>query len=322
MFALKKSTAVAAGFLAAVAFSTLAPRLSAQAPRTAAEPETLVVEDATVEFIERSNVAALREGVIETMELQIGMPVAKGKPIGYLHSELATLAVKKAQVAVNRIGPLRKSEAQKELAVAKVAINDRLNKKMKGAVSFEEMKQAEAELKVADAMTVEADEQTSADRVELELAKQTLLEHTIIAPFDGIVIERMKNPGEKVGQNEAVVQLANLDKLRAFAYLPLEYAYRVKEGQVVDLQLKLVGTRAVPLEIERKRFRGKITFVDPSVQAIGESGVRIHAEFDNRDRDLKPGLKGTLSVYFGTEGSAPAAAPVPTVGSRAGGLGR
>jgi RND family efflux transporter MFP subunit len=322
MFPLKKSAALAAGLAAALAVAGLNARQDAVAqPPRAAEPETLVVDEATVDWIEKSNVAALREGVIQEMELRIGMPVVKGGRIGSLHSELATLAVKKAQVAVDRQAPRLKSAAQKELAVSKVAINKRLNTKMKGAVSLEEMMQAEAELKVAEALTIEAAEQLKNDEVELELAKQTLDEHTITAPFDGVVIERMKHPGEKVGQNEAVVQLGNLDKLRAFAYVPLEYAFRVKESQVVDLQLKLEGVRNVPVEIERKRFRGKITFVDPQVQAVGETGVRIYVEFDNRGHELKPGLKGTLAIYLGTEtnGAAPSQAIPPT--ARAGGVG-
>ena len=38
-----------------------------------------------VDWIEKSDVAALREGVIEKMELQIGMPVKKDGAIGILH---------------------------------------------------------------------------------------------------------------------------------------------------------------------------------------------------------------------------------------------
>ena len=64
-------------------------------------------------------------------------------------------------------------------------------------------------------MINEAKEQRELAKAELDLAKQALEEHTIIAPFDGIVIKRMKNPGESVRANEAVVQLGNLDKLRA-----------------------------------------------------------------------------------------------------------
>jgi RND family efflux transporter MFP subunit len=310
MFSLKKTAVVAAGVVAVAAFN-LPSRLAAQGPK--GDPETLVVEDATVEWIEKSNVAALREGVIDRMELQNGMPVARGKPIGYLHNEMAVLAVKKAQVAVDRTGPMAKAKAQKELAAAVVAINKRLNDRIKGAVSYEEQAKAEAELKVAQAMTVEADEQTRTDAVELELAQRTLEEHIIKAPFDGIVIDRMKHPGEKVGQGDPVVILGNLNRLRAYAYVPLDYAYRVKEGQEVELRPRLVGSRNVPLPIEQKRFRGKIQFVDPQLQPVGEDGVRIFAEFDNRDHEMRPGLKGTLTIYLNTEGAAPAA---PAVGAR------
>ena len=85
------------------------------------------------------------------MELQIGMPVAKGKPIGYLHSELAELNVAKAKVAAKSLGPMAKALAQKELAVSVVATNERLNQRIKGGVSYEEKLKAEAEVKVADA---------------------------------------------------------------------------------------------------------------------------------------------------------------------------
>lgn len=304
-----KPAALAAGFLAALL--TTCPLAAQQTPREG--PETLVVEDARLDWIEKSNVAAIREGVIERMELQIGMPAEKDKPIGYLRSELAQLAVKKAQTAVARTAPAAKAAAQKELAATVVARNNRLNQRIPNAVSQEDLAKAEAELKVAHALTIEAHEQLEADQVELELAKQALEEHTIRSPFDGIVIERMKNPGEKVGQNEAVVQIGNLNRLRAYAYIPAEYAYRVKEGDVVDLQPRVFGSRSNTLPIVQKRFRGKITFVDPQLQPEGETAVRVYADFENREHELRPGLKGTLTIYLGTGGAA--APAVPAIGA-------
>ncbi len=74
----------------------------------------------------------------------------------------------------------------------------------------------------------------------------------------------MKNPGESVRANEAVVEMGNLNRLAADGYVPIEYAYRVKVGQVVEIQPR---TRSrIPLPVEKKRFRGKITFVDPEIQ--------------------------------------------------------
>jgi RND family efflux transporter MFP subunit len=178
------------------------------------------------------------------------------------------------------------------------------------------MLKAEAEVQVAHEMKNEAVEKREIDRADLDLAKQALEEHTIRAPFDGIITERMKGPGERVGVNEAVVRMGNLDRLRAWAFVPLEYAYRVKEGQIVELQPRLPGS-----PIEKKRFRGKITFVDPEIQPIAEVAVRIYAEFENPDHELRPGGKASMTIFLGSEGAA--ANPNPTVGSRAPvGLGR
>jgi multidrug resistance efflux pump len=116
------------------------------------------------------------------------------------------------------------------------------------------------------ASMIEAEEKVLLDTADLELAKQARDEHTIRAPFDGVVIARMKNPGETVRANEAVVTLGNLDKLRVWTWIPLDYLHRVKEGAIVEIQPRLDRTHGGnPHPIENKRFRGKVTFVDPQI---------------------------------------------------------
>ena len=121
-------------------------------------------------------------------------------------------------------------------------------------VSAEDVAKNEGELKAATAMKKEAIENRGIAKAECDLARQTLDEHTIRAPFDGIVIRRMKEPGESVRANEAVVEMGNLSRLAVDAYVPLEYAYRVKEDQVVEIQPRLTVGSAEPLPIEKKHF--------------------------------------------------------------------
>src|SRR5215211_6417157 len=173
----KKAAALAAGFVAALSLASVA-----QNPPAARGPETLLVDDATIAWIEKSEVAAQHEGVIERMELQHGMPVLRGKPIGYLHREVAELTVAKARVAVASKATEAKAEAQKELAEAIVATNIRLNVRRPGMVSQEEMRKNEAEVKVAEEMKNEAKEKRELDRADLNLAQQAYDEHTIKAP--------------------------------------------------------------------------------------------------------------------------------------------
>jgi RND family efflux transporter MFP subunit len=294
----KLIAAVAAGCLMLSA-AALAQNVGA-APR-AAEPavQALVLEElASIDWIEKSDVAALREGVIDRMELQIGMPVKRDGKIGYLHQEMAELTVAKSKLQAAARAPREKAEAQVFVAASKVARDKRLNERKPGMVSAEEVAEHEGELKVADAARKEAIENEGIAKAELHLAERTLKEHTIVAPFDGIIIKRMKHPGESVRANEAVVQLGNPNKLCANAYVPLDFAFRVKEGQVVEIQPRITGGRGEPLPIEKKRFRGKITFIDPQIQPVAETAVRIRADFDNPAGELRPGLRVQMTIFL------------------------
>jgi RND family efflux transporter MFP subunit len=275
-----------------------------QPPVDPAAQKIVLDELARVSWIEKSAVAALREGVIQTMELQIGMPVKKGGTIGVLHREMAELTVTKNELQAASIGPTEKANAQKDVALSVVARNKRLNARKSDMVSAEDVAKAEGELKVADAQVKEAGENQGIAKADLKLAIQTLHEHTIVAPFDGVVIKRMKHPGESVRANEAVVELGNLYRLCADTFVPLEFAFRVKEGQVVEIQPRIMQGKGQPLPIEKKRFRGKVTFVDPQIQAVSETSVRIRAEFENPTGELRPGLLVQMTIFLNPEVAA------------------
>jgi RND family efflux transporter MFP subunit len=261
----------------------------------------------------KSAVAALREGVVDKMELRIGGEVKAGGTIGTLHRKFAELTVAKAQAQADSVGPLEKAQAQEKVAVSVVTRNERLNKRKPDMVSAEDVAKAKGEWEVALASIKEAEENRRIAQAELDLAKQTYDEYTIKAPFDGIITKRMKQPGESVRANEAVVELGNLSRLAADAYVPLEYSYRVKVGQVVEIQPRTRGGTRLP--IEKKRFRGKIIFVDPEIQPVAETAVHIRAEFQNPPPgELRPGLDAQMTIYLTPETAA--ASPPGTEGTR------
>lgn len=309
----KKTGALALGLSAMLGAASLAqaPAGRPAANRPANDQNILTVEDGKVEWIYKSDVSALREGVLDKMEITIGKEVRKDGKIGQLHMTLAKLAQAKAKVAADGKAAMAKAAAQKELAAAVLARNYRLIQKDRNLVSAEEMNKAEAELKVAEALIVEADENQKLARAELAIADQTVQEHFITAPFDGVVIEELKRPGESVRANEPVVRLGNLEKLRVFAFIPLQYVSRIGEETTVEFQPRNAGGGG-----DDKRFVGKITFVDPQIQPIAETAIRIYADFDNPTRELKPGMQGYLTIRLAPAKPAanlvqPGAAPIP-----------
>ncbi|HEV3166936.1 MAG TPA: efflux RND transporter periplasmic adaptor subunit [Isosphaeraceae bacterium] len=307
-----KTMAMAGGLVAALAAATLAQNPQAQ-PQGRSGDTVVVGGTATVDWIEKSAVAALKEGVIDKMELQVGAVVKEGDTIGILHREIAELTVAKAKLAATNTAALAKAEAQQDLAIAILARSKRLRAREIHNVSDEELQKNEAEVKVAAALIQEAKENRKLAEAELAMAVRALKEHTIVAPFDGVITEREKNPGESVRANEPVVRMGKIDKLRVVAWVPIDLAYRVKVGDWVEVMPNIPGA---VLPIEQKRFRGKITFVDPEAEPV-EYKVRVMAEVENnQEHELRPGLKADLIIYL--NGAVPPGAPgvAPAVGAR------
>ena len=309
----RKAAALSLGLLGILSAGTIAQ------PQKPADGQTLTVDDATVDWFQKSNISALREGVIDRIELRIGKEVGKpGAVIGYLHKEVADLAVIEAKIQAEGVGALKKAEAQMKLAARVIKRNDSLLAKGANMVSQEEYQKAEAEFLVAEASLIEAQDTQKLAIAKLESAKRAAEEHIIRAPFAGTVIEEFKHEGESVRANEAVVQIGNLDKLRVWAYIPVEYAFRVVPGTEIEILPKLSGVRSGKNWIEQQKFRGVVTFVDPSLQSIGESGIRIFAEIDNSNHDLKPGMKATMTFMLKPETPRPIAGASPSNGTSVG----
>jgi RND family efflux transporter MFP subunit len=302
----RKILALTAGATLALSVATIAP-IHAQQPAESRGSAGDIIQDteATIEFLEKSQVAPLIEGNLESVELEIGNTVEKNGTIGFLYKRKAELTLAKAVLAAKNVASIEKAVAQKEQAVSVVARNDRMIRRDALLVPKEDQEKALADLKVAIALIKEAEEQQALARAEVDLAQNQVDEHTIKAPFSGVILKWLKKPGESVSAREPVVEMGNLDKLRVFAYIPLENVYRVKPGTLVEYQPRISGGRGGLLPVEQKKFRGVVTFVDPQVQAINETAVKVYAEIRNESHEIQPGMKGTLTIHLNTPGDPP-----------------
>lgn len=289
-----KAVALAASMLAALSAATLA-----QGPgngRPAQSAAETVFAAGYIDWVEKSDVSALRPGVIQTMELKVGDTVEEGGTIGNLHAESAKLTAAKAEVAALSEASIKKAEAQYKFSLAELARQKNLEKRGVGIVSLAEMDKAIAQVMVDDATRDEAKENKKLAEAELLIAKQYLKEHTITAPFKGLVIERMKHPGESVGANEPVIRLGKMDTLKFYGNISIESSFRVQPGMLVDVKPEIAE---VDLKVEQKRFRGKVTYVSREILSVNKTEVTVFAEVqNNRGFELLPGMKATITVYL------------------------
>ena len=73
-------------------------------------------------------------------------------------------------------------------------------------------------------------------RARLEQNEDQLARTMILAPFDGVVVERLMTPGERVDEGSNVVRLVDQGHLEVIARAPLEYYGYVERGQLLDLR--------------------------------------------------------------------------------------
>lgn len=295
----KKAAALAVGVVAAVSLGSLAQEPAA--PKASADRSRQIVVGGQIDWVEKSDVSALKEGVIKHIEFSPGRVVKKGDEIGYLHDKMAELTEAKAKRAAANEGDMMKAKAQTELARSENAKILRLNKRNPGVVSQSEKEKSDAEVLVAEAMVQIAKEGKALAEADYALAVQARKEHHILAPFDGVITDRMKNPGESVRANEPVVRLGRTNKLRFVGWIPLETAYRIKGNEVIDVRPVIDGS---DLAIEQQRFRGKVTDVSHEVNAVRTTEVRILGEIENPanpehpELELRQGMKAEMTIYL------------------------
>jgi membrane fusion protein (multidrug efflux system) len=140
------------------------------------------------------------------------------------------------------------------------------------------------ELSGRDFVSTQEQEQAAATTAQslaaLQLAREDLRDRTLIAPFDGVMGERLVSPGELLEPSTLIARLQQLDPLDLGLDLPGTALGQVAIGAEV---------RATTPAFPGETFRGEVRFINPRVDPK-TSTLRLEARFPNPQRRLKPGL--------------------------------
>ena len=142
-------------------------------------------------------------------------------------------------------------------------------------------------------------------RVQLAQAKQSLTDATIVAPFDGVVQERMLAEGGFVQSGTPLFTVVRVDPLRFRGRVPERKAIAVKAGQRIRISIEGI---AAEIEAEVKR-------VSPSLDLASRS-LQIEADVPNPG-GLRSGLYAEAMVDVDPEATT-TAIPVSAMGEFAG----
>jgi RND family efflux transporter MFP subunit len=222
--------------------------------------------DCLIEARQMVEIRSPVEGLLESVRVQRGELVRKGQVIVTLESgpERAALAIARSRAAMT--GPVEAARARVEFAKTKERRQEELFRQ--NYVSSSALDEARTERKLADSeLRVALENQKLAD-LEVQRAEQLLEMRTIRSPFDGVVVDRLLDPGEFAATNikEPILKLAQIDPLNVEVVLPAAMFGRIRRGD---------RAQVLP-ETSDRRYPAEVSIVDRVIDgASGTFGVRL-----------------------------------------------
>lgn len=247
----------------------LAPSLA-----LAADYDCLIEARQTIEI--RSPV----DGLVESVRVQRGEVVRKGQVLVTLESgpEQAALAIARSKAGMT--GPVEAARARVEFAKTKEKRQAELYQQK--YVSSSALDEARTERRLAESeLQVAVENQKLAD-LEVKRNQELLRLRTIRSPFDGVVVDRLLDPGEFAATNikEPILKLAEIDPLNVEVVLPATMFGRIRKGDRAE----------VTPETMSRRFPAQVSIVDRVIDgASGTFGVRL--ELRNPGGGIPAGAK-------------------------------
>ncbi|MGH7415588.1 MAG: efflux RND transporter periplasmic adaptor subunit [Candidatus Rokuibacteriota bacterium] len=136
-----------------------------------------------------------------------------------------------------------------------------------------------------------------AQGARVAMARKTLGDTTIRAPYAGLIMEKLVNVGQFVSKGDKVATLMRVDPLRVELAVPEGAVASVRKGQKVSFTVQTYPDRS---------FEGSVAYVGPALKADSRALV-VEALVPNRRGELRPGLFATARVEL------PAGPPRPMV---------
>lgn len=224
------------------------------------------------------------EGVIEKMQVNRGDFVNKGDVLAELESSAEKSALEIARYRASTKGAQNLSERRFQFTDKKVTRKRELAKN--NFVTPLDLDEAEAERGIAEAEILQQKENTKLAELEARRAQDMLNIRAIRAPFAGVVMERLLNPGELARSGEGgkpVLKLAQIAPLRVEVVLPSSAYGSVKVGTQGEI---------FPEAPHGGKHSAVVTVVDRVLDAASATfGVRM--ELSNPKHALPGGIRCT-----------------------------
>lgn len=237
-------------------------------------------------------------GIVAQIPVDVGDTVQKGQPLVMLRNDVEAAGERAAHARWSLDADVRAAEASLDLARQRHTRAAELL--AEGFVSPQAVEQAATELRVAEQRVALSRGQRQVLATDLDVVRAQVGQRTVRAPFDGTIVERWRQPGERV-EDRPLLRLAALDPLRVDLIVPAARFGQYKPGDHVQVLPELTGASAVTAEV---------THVDRVIDGASNT-YRVRLRLPNPGQRLPAGARCTVEDALDiarADGSAGAAA--------------
>jgi len=331
-----KPLAVAAVLAGIIYWLKFSPLAVTEHPVEFGEIVAEVMGTGTLEAHFKSTISPRISGRLQEVLVDMGDAVTAGKVLARLDDvelkpqvEMAQAAVAVAQATLDR---LQADRTQAQAALEQTTANHEraLQLRPNGAISQEDVdkitadwKTAQAGVARADAALIEGRKQLIAAERNLAYRKALLADTEIIAPCDGLIVQRQRDPGDIAVPGSAVLTLISTKELWITAWVDETEMSRVAVGQPARVVFRSEPLHAYRGEVARlgrqadretREFTVDVHVLElPKNWAVGQraevyietarkTGVAALPAQDILWRDGKPGVfvhQGKYAVWRG-----------------------
>jgi RND family efflux transporter MFP subunit len=262
---------------------------SATATATATQALGCIIEPE-----KQAEVGSPLTGVVDSVLVDRGVVIKRGQIMAMMRAEVERANVESARSRAGADAEILAASANRDVAKIKMKRTHELGRL--GFASGLEVDQAKGEYEVADQRLAQTRESKQIAERELSGAQAQLRQRTVRAPFDGVVIDRLVQPGERV-DGKPMFRIAALNPLRVEVIIPSSYYGQIREGMNLPVQPEFSGASLVSAQVIQ---------VDRLVDAASGT-FRARLAMPNPKRDVPAGVRCKLAL----NGSTPSLSPAP-----------
>ena len=238
--------------------------------------------------VRRSVVAAEQSGRIVQLDVEQGDVVEGSRTVlARIDDVWAKLALAAAQATLSQ-AKAGVAEAQANLTQAQRDLSYIEELQARGSAKPKEVDDARSTTAAARARLDRARADVLAAEAALDRANVDLQRLRVVAPFDGVVTQKMTEVGQWVAPGDAVVEIISRGKIDALIDVPEKIINHVEMDEPVDVHVS-----AIDIETE-----GRVAAINP----LGASAARtfpVKIRLDDQHGKLKAGMSVTAMVPTG-----------------------